>query len=173
MPALCLGLSHQKRSKNKTECCRFFCFLSFVLWPSRCLKITEKAVKKTPQSDENQGLGQSWGALGGDLGAFWPPWTPKAGKVPKKLVRCPPLGIPRGTLKSHFFVFLSKSTSLFPVFFQVRLFIDILSIFDSPGPLKYSQITVRYYKIKVFQKSKKLSLGLIFAPFWELRPSIF
>ena len=88
----------------------------------RSLKITEKAVGKTAQIDKKQGPGRSWGALRGDLGAFWPPWNPKAGKVLKKLVRCPPLGIPRGTLKSDFFVFFSKSTSLFAVICHLQIF---------------------------------------------------
>ena len=88
----------------------------------RSLKITEKAVEKTPQIDKKQGLGRSWGALGGDLGAFWPPWTPKAGKVLKKLVRWPPLGIPRGTLKSHFLGFFLKSTLLFAVICHLQIF---------------------------------------------------
>ena len=145
--------------------------------PPRYLKITEQASKKTTKIDKNQGLGRPWGALGGDLGAFWPPWTPKAGKVPKKWVRCPPLRVPRGTLKSHFLVFFSKSTSHFTVICQIQMFIDFCSILAPPGPLKYSKITVRYYKNKVFHKSKKTLPGhyflYILVPIWELRPSIF
>ena len=92
------------------------CRIRFLLVPLLCssafllLKNNKKTVKNPLKIKENRRLGRSRGPLGGHLGAFWPPWAPKAEKVPKKLVRCPPLGVPRGTLKSYFFVFLLKST---------------------------------------------------------------
>ena len=110
LPVLCLGLSHQKRFKNKTECWRFFgsslcaSASTFIL----LFKNNRKTIKNPCKINKNRGLGRSRGPLGGHLGAFWPPWAPKAEKVPKKLVRCPPLGVPRGTLKSHFFVFFAE-----------------------------------------------------------------
>ena len=82
-----------------------FLVLLFGLHVILLFKNHRKAVKNLWKIDKNRGLGRSRGPLGGHLGAFWTPWASKAEKVPKKLVRGPPLRVPRGTLKSHFFGF--------------------------------------------------------------------
>ena len=93
-------------------------------------------------------------------------WGPDAKNHQKSEQADPPQEVPKEVIFEHVFVFLIKSTYVFKVFFQVRFFIDIFSILASPGPLKYSKITVRYYKIKVLQKSKKKIPGLNFCSIW-------
>ena len=106
----------------------FFWFFSlcFGLHVILLFKNKRKTVKNPFKINKNRGLGRSRGPLGGHLGAFWTPWASKAEKVPKKLVRGPPLKVPRGTLKSYVFLFFYLKvhicSSIFSGSFFPRLF---------------------------------------------------